>query len=300
MYKLCPDNKIISFFNSFLDVDLVLGLIGSKQGEQKMFKITFEAKNMKDLQTQVNELVETADAVLNDSGSQVQHTNENRNQQVKLTPVAPVPAPIDPQPQQPMPAAVAVTVRQEPAPISPDVPWDARIHSSSKSKVKSGAWKKRKGVAEDLYISVMAELQSGGDQPAPVIATPPAPLPTMAPVVPPLIQESPMVQPTQPLAPPVMTPVAQPPVAQPPVAPPNYTPAPVPDSTKPAHNFDTFKSNFAQVMAQLKGEGHLTPEYIGSLNEHFGVSELWELASDDVKLGELFQNFADFGWVTKV
>lgn len=258
-----------------------------------MFKITFEAENMKDLQGQVNSLYETADAIL----------NENPNQQVciapkKITPapVAPVPAAIDHQPVSTPPPAPAVQAASQESALN--VPWDERIHSSSKGRTKDGSWKKRRNVDEALYIKVMAELQGAAPAPLAIVApVVPPPAPTAPAVVVPLINESPMIQPTAPPAQPAMTPVAQPPVAPPAQ---QYTPVPVPESTKQAHNFGTFKTNFAQVMAGLKGQGHLTPEYIASLNTHFGVSELWELASDDTKLGELFQNFADFGWVTKV
>lgn len=288
-----------------------------------MFKITFEAKNMKDLQTQVNDLCETADAILNEEIDNA-ILNESKNQQVRIapvslpsnvviepkqnritpTPVTPVPAPIDQQPvSTPLPVPAVQVATQESAPISSDLPWDERIHSSSRARTKDGSWKKRRNVSEELYDSVVAELIRGS-APAIVTAVPGPPAPTqplvVVPALPgpePLVTESPMITPTAPPAPMAMTPVAQPPVAEPAQV---YTPAPVPQSDKQAHNFDTFKSNFAQVMAGLKGQGHLTPEYIGSLNTHFGVSELWELASDDTKLGELFQNFADFGWITKV
>ena len=277
-----------------------------------MFKITFEAKNMKDLQTQVNSLCETADALLNENRNQQVHIapvgitpeqveqSNNRQNRIKPTPVAPVPAPIDQQPvSTPLPVPAAQVVSQESAPIIPDLPWDARIHSASKTKVASGAWKKRRNLSDEVYKSVMAELE-GGPAPLTVVApTTPPPAPTAPAVVVPLITEAPVITPTAPPAQPVMTPVAQPPAS--PVPPtPVYTPAPVPQSDKQSHNFETFKTNFAQVMAGLKGQGHLTTEYIASLNAHFKVGELWELASDDSKLAELFQNFADFGWVTKV
>lgn len=37
-------------------------------------------------------------------------------------------------------------------------PWDARIHSSTKSKCQDGTWKRKKGISDVLYHQVMAEL----------------------------------------------------------------------------------------------------------------------------------------------
>lgn len=276
---------------------------------------------MEDLQLQVNKLTKM------DSNKPV---NDNKNQQVHIAPdpkpeptvskeitsapVAPVPAPIVSQPvSTPLPVPAVQVASQESAPIS-DVPWDARIHSSSKGKTVSGSWKKRRNVSQELYMSVMAELQGSG--PALVVVAPVAapPEPTAPPVVAPTKMQFETIHPTpanptdlpaavfEPAHTPLFNEAPMMPATLPPVPPPMpvYDPTPVPESNKQAHNFTTFKAGFAQVMASLKGEGHLTPDYILSLNSHFGVTELWELASDDKKLAELFQNFADFGWITKV
>jgi len=40
------------------------------------------------------------------------------------------------------------------------LPWDARIHSSSKAKIKDGSWKKRKGVDASTVATVEAELRA--------------------------------------------------------------------------------------------------------------------------------------------
>ena len=47
--------------------------------------------------------------------------------------------------------------------VIPDdqVEWDARIHASTKSRVKNGEWKRKRGISEELYESVMAELRAG-------------------------------------------------------------------------------------------------------------------------------------------
>lgn len=41
---------------------------------------------------------------------------------------------------------------------SKGTPWDARIHSESKATVADGTWRKRRGVSDELFNEVMAEL----------------------------------------------------------------------------------------------------------------------------------------------
>lgn len=49
----------------------------------------------------------------------------------------------------------------DPATLDADgIPWDARIHASTKTQNKDGTWKKLRGVSEVLYGQVHAELQA--------------------------------------------------------------------------------------------------------------------------------------------
>jgi len=73
------------------------------------------------------------------------------------------------------------------------LPWDARIHSSSKAKVESGAWRLRKGVDKGLVAKVEAELKSTVAAAPAATATlptasaaPPLPLPGAGVPLPPL------------------------------------------------------------------------------------------------------------------
>jgi len=52
---------------------------------------------------------------------------------------------------------------EPPAVDSKGTPWDARIHSESKATVADGSWRKRRGVSDELFTSVMAELTAAGD-----------------------------------------------------------------------------------------------------------------------------------------
>lgn len=66
---------------------------------------------------------------------------------------------------------------------SAGLPWDRRIHSSAKSKIKDGTWKKLRGVDDELVAQVEAELRQSMN---PVAPTPPAPEVAAAPVDDPL------------------------------------------------------------------------------------------------------------------
>lgn len=89
-------------------------------------------------------------------------------------PLAPVPmAPAIP-PVPPAPAlAGGVELDAE------GIPWDARIHQSTKGKTAKGVWKQRKGLNDDAMIArVKAELRAVAANPAAAVApvaTPPAP-----------------------------------------------------------------------------------------------------------------------------
>lgn len=47
------------------------------------------------------------------------------------------------------------------------LPWDHRIHASTKTKVKDGTWKKKRGVDADTVASVTAELKQVMEAPTP-------------------------------------------------------------------------------------------------------------------------------------
>ena len=76
-------------------------------------------------------------------------------------------------------AEIAKTTPDEPARARPadeppdqavdskGTPWDARIHSESKATVADGTWRKRRGVSDELFNEVMAELTSDTAPPPP-------------------------------------------------------------------------------------------------------------------------------------
>lgn len=88
-----------------------------------------------------------------------------------------------PQPWHPIPAQPVSSTQVELD--AAGMPWDERIHSSAKSKVKDGTWKLRRGVEDHEVQAVKAEYRGGvpEKQPAPVEhvapAATPAPMPNI-------------------------------------------------------------------------------------------------------------------------
>lgn len=137
-----------------------------------------------------------------------------------VPPVTSTPPAPDMQPPAapPAPPAVAPTASAPPAPPPASVPasgveldadglpWDARIHQSSKGKTQKNVWKMRKGLNDDAMVNrVKAELLAVVAMALPPVAapqTPAIPTPPAAPVpfVPP-VAPSPPAPPVAPSAP---------------------------------------------------------------------------------------------------
>ena len=56
---------------------------------------------------------------------------------------------------------------------SAGIPWDERIHSSTKGTNKDGTWSRRRNTPDELFASVMAELKAGATTAAPAVPPPP-------------------------------------------------------------------------------------------------------------------------------
>jgi hypothetical protein len=69
---------------------------------------------------------------------------------------------------------------------SAGVPWDERIHASTKTKVADGTWKKKRGITPAYYDSIVATLKGTTPEPTVVLPPPPpAPEPEQTVVLPP-------------------------------------------------------------------------------------------------------------------
>jgi len=161
------------------------------------------------------------------------------------------------------------------------LPWDERIHSSSKKKTAKGVWAKRRGGPSGAELAAIEAELRGVTQ---------VPMPTPAPVVPP------MPVPVVPVggvpeAAPIPAPMPAPPQPAPtPVAPPAPTPAPAPV----AEEWD-----FAKLMMHIgpKMGSVITPEYLAQVVQRFGLNAITDAATKPEVIGQLVAQFqADNVW----
>ena len=153
---------------------------------------------------------------------------------VEVAAVVPPPPPVEvaavvpppPPPPPPPPVEVAAVV-PPPPPVevaagnrdSDGLPWDGRIHSSSKARLADGRWRQRRNTDPAVVTAVTAELRAALSAPAapsaPVAAVPLAPVATVFPF-PPI--EEPAAVPPPPAA--TVLPFPFPPIEDPAVPPP--------------------------------------------------------------------------------
>ena len=102
-------------------------------------------------------------------GEELQEEFDN---QQKLDPVLTSPSdpPMDPKPPTSEPSATTTGLDVE------GVPWDERIHASTKGRTKKGKWKRRKGIEDSTYLKITNELKSAQTK-----STNVTPLPTSTP-----------------------------------------------------------------------------------------------------------------------
>ena len=79
---------------------------------------------------------------------------------------------------------------------SEGIPWDARIHAGNKSKIQAGTWRRRRGISDDEYNKVVAELKGTAEpEPQPQESAPAAPQPQEpAPAAPQPLEPAPQTQ----------------------------------------------------------------------------------------------------------
>ena len=143
------------------------------------------------------------------------------------------------------------------------LPWDERIHSSNHKLTSNGVWTRRRGISDEVYESVKAELLGK----SPIVESEPAP--------------------EAPVANPVFVPVQQevaPVVAPAPVAPAPVAPAPVAPSAMPAQSvFDTFSGKLQYALANKLIEANYMQGLLNSVNAAFGTAYkgMFEMRDND-------------------
>jgi len=202
------------------------------------------------------------------------------------------------------------------------LPWDERIHSSTKGVNEDGSWKKRRGGPKGAELAAIeAELRGAApadptppaaqsDQPTHSDTQPAAVAPTPAPsAVPPMPAaaptasgpvaatpaSNPVPMPTaMPMQPTGMTvtPAAPMPTAQPvqqqaqPMPMPTPAPAPVEQqpAAAPAMGFTEFMGQLGPKMA---GDNpSITTEYVTRISAEMGINSLTDMATDPARIGQ--------------
>lgn len=166
------------------------------------------------------------------------------------------------------------------------VPWDERVHSSSKATNKDGSWRTRRGIEPAQLAKIEAELLAG----RPAVSTASSqtthqdPAPFVAPPVPQVVPPTPEIvaQPTPP--PPQATQL-------PPMPPPKLV-------SVSGHTLETFRAQLVPTLAGLVNQGKLTNEYIQSLKSYFKVEQIWEV--NEQQLAEMYKQFCDAGLIAQV
>lgn len=170
---------------------------------------------------------------------------------------------------------------------SENLPWDSRIHSSSKAKVNSGRWKQKKGVDEAVLAQVKAELYSRNAQNATPVQTAPLHIAPQPVVEQPVINQATLSATT-----PVIV-AAQ--IQNQPALPGAALP---PQQLHNGHTLDSFKGNFAQTISSLITQGKLSQDYVNMLTGHFGVQAIWQANAE--QQAACFYEFVKCGIIQQV
>lgn len=149
------------------------------------------------------------------------------------------------------------------------LPWDERIHSSNHKLTAQGVWQRRRGISDEVYNSVKAELLGKWEAAEPVTEdapiSAPIPEPVQAPVVAPASVAPAPVQAFTPVQQ-VQAPVAAP---APVVAPAPVAPAPVAPSQS---TFETFSSKLQYALANKLIEANYMQGVLNTVNATFGTN----------------------------
>lgn len=195
---------------------------------------------------------------------------------------------------------------------SDGLPWDERIHSSSKKKGKDGTWNKRRGGPDGeeraaIEAELRASLTGGDEQPA----TPEAPAAPQAPTAPP---PPPMPAPAAPEAPAAPS-APPPPVPAAPTAP-NVPPMPAVDTSAPAApaaqpeqpaapaapvaaptdmDFPTFMGHIGPKLGE--GDDKIGAAYLAEACQAVGINTITDLAPKPEYIAPLIARLqADGKW----
>ena len=155
------------------------------------------------------------------------------------------------------------------------LPWDERIHSSNHKLTAQGIWTRRRGITDEVYNAVKAELLGKWESAEPVVEEAPAPVAPVANVA------TPAFVPVQQEVAPVVAPA---PVQAPVQAPtPVVAPAPVAPAAPAQSVFDTFSGKLQYALANKLIEANYMQGLLNNVNTAFGTSYqgMFEMRDND-------------------
>ena len=212
---------------------------------------------------------------------------------VALTPIAPVPN------TMPMPTTIPTGADESDDESGgatdgtgldvEGLPWDERIHTSTKTKSAKGVWTKRRGGPKGAELAAIEAELRGSPQPAPV----PMPLAPM----PPMTAPAPMAPPPVPQPMPAAAPEPAPqPMPMPVTAP---APTPLPAATEPVVEQQWDFASFMQAVGPKMGEGAgmIDPGYLTQVCAHYSLGSITDLAPKPEMIPTIIAQFqADGRW----
>lgn len=181
------------------------------------------------------------------------------------------------------------------------LPWDERIHSSSKKRGQDGSWNKRRGGPKGADLAAI-EMELRANQPSAPMPTaapsaPPPPMPTAGAEQPQQPAPAPVPMPTADPTPPAPPPPPMPTATAMPAAEPPATPA-MPVSAAPAAaptglDFPTLMQTIGPKMGE--GAGQIDAGYLQQVCQVYGLNSLTDLALKPELIDAVVAQFAADG-----
>lgn len=250
-----------------------------------MFKLTIEAKSI----TELHNLIRQASQEINATVG-VDFAEPGTDKTVIQEPVEAV---AQPKLTDPIPGATYNEAVEAPLGNvdSTGLPWDARIHLSSRKQNKDGSWARKRGLDEAFEAQVIAELRGNATSDVGSFTVPISPVQAPSqpqPIAPMPTTEHRVALPNEP------SPLSQ--LSQP------VAPAPLPIiNVNGAHSLETFRAQLVHILNGLGPKFQTVEkhqEYINSLKQWFG-RDIWDFSNDIQKCEQLFDSMVQQGFVTK-
>lgn len=185
-----------------------------------------------------------------------------------------------PQPQPPLAAAPQIVGVATAGEVDANgLPWDARIHSSSKTKTAKNIWVKRRNIQQSEITAVEAELRAGVVNNPGTVVMPSGQVMSG-------VQLAAQPQPTTPPAPVQMSPAAMfgTPAAVPMVDTRVIMPQPQPNPNAPVEDFNCLMS----TIQMLFGNQSIDTVYMNNLSAGLGVATMSDVMGDPTRIANAF------------